>query len=295
MVLPNFLIIGAVKAGTTSIAQYLAQHPQLFMSPVKEPFFFSFENQKLNFSGPGDGQALRLCVTSLECYEQLFETVRDEIAIGEASTSYLYTPNAARAIHKYIPKVKLIAILRNPVDTAYSSFLHQIREGFEPEHDFQKALEQEVRRIQENWLYFWAYRQNGFYYKNIKTYYNLFSREQIGVFLYSDFKQDPQQFMKHLFNFLDIDPSFQPDCSTQFNASGIPRNRILYNLATQSHIAKKLLRIITPKRIRQQFRQASLRKPKLKHDVRQKLMTEYRQDILQLQNLIRKDLSHWLI
>lgn len=294
MVLPNFLIIGAAKAGTTSIAQYLNQHPQIYISPIKEPFFFSFEGQDINFSGPGDRESLRLAITRFQEYEKLFENVSNETAIGEASTSYLYTPQTPKRIRQYLPNVKLIAILRNPVDKAYSSFLHQVREGFEPLDNFSEALKYERVRIRENWMYFWHYKRNGFYYENLKRYYELFPQSQIRVYLYSDFKKDPLKFMQSLFTFLDVDLAFEPDFSIRYNISGIPRSRILHHLMTESKIVKRLLKPLIPRPMRQKARKVNLAKPKLNDELKSQLINEYREDIMNLQNLINRDLSEWL-
>lgn len=294
MVLPNFLIIGAAKAGTTSIAQYLDQHPQIYISPIKEPFFFSFEGEDLSFCGPGDSQSLRLCVNNLQDYEELFKGVSDEIAIGEASTSYLYTPKAAERIYHYIPHAKLVAILRNPVDAAYSSFLHQTREGYEPSKSFLDALEDEERRIKENWMYFWHYKNNGFYYEKIKRYYELFPKEQIRVLIYDNFIDDSLAFIETLFEFLEVDNSFRPDIGIKYNVSGIPRNRLLHYLTTESRPVKKALRFLIPRPLRSKFRNLNLDKPKLPHEIRKVLLNDYRQDIYQLEDLIQKDLSGWL-
>lgn len=294
MVLPNFLIIGSAKSGTTSIAQYLNQHPQIYISPIKEPFFFSFQEEKIDFCGPGDHLSLRLAVNNLESYEKLFDGVSSETSIGEASTSYLYTPQAAKRIYNRLPNVKLIAVLRHPVDKAYSSFLHQLREGYEPLTDFSEALRQENRRIQSNWMYFWHYRNNGFYYSKLKRYYDLFPREQIKVYLYDDFRKNPYEFIKNILNFLDVDGSFVPDLSVKYNISGIPRSRLFYNLITKNKFVKKSCKLLVPRSFRQKVRSYSLAKPELPEDLRQSLLSQYQEDIVKLQNLIRRDLSLWL-
>lgn len=133
MTLPNFLIIGAAKAGTTSLYHYLAQHPQIYMSPIKEPNFFALEERCVDFRGPGDHLYIKqFSVTELERYRSLFQGVTHEQAVGEASPLYLYSPVAPARSHRYVPEMKLIAILRHPVDRAYSAFLHLLRDEREP-------------------------------------------------------------------------------------------------------------------------------------------------------------------
>src|SRR3712207_6354190 len=139
MTMPNFLIIGAMKSGTTALYYYLEQHPEIYMSPVKEPNFFSSQEQE----NAADA------VTDIGTYQHLFRGVSGEKAIGEASHSYLYEPGAAAEIRRYLPEAKLIAILRNPIDRAYSHFLHMVRSGTEPLDDFAQALQEEVVGIRK--------------------------------------------------------------------------------------------------------------------------------------------------
>jgi len=130
MTIPNFLIIGAAKSGTTSLYHALKQHPKIFMSPVKEPNFFALEGGELNYpQGTVDPRYLAQCITTKEEYNQQFEGVSNEIAVGEASPIYLYHPQAPVRIKNCLPNVKIIVILRNPIERAYSNFLHHIREG----------------------------------------------------------------------------------------------------------------------------------------------------------------------
>ena len=167
--LPNFLIIGAAKAGTTSLYRYLEQHPEVYMSPVKEPKFFALGGERLDYRGPGDEARMRgASVTSLEDYRELFRGVSTETAVGEASTLYLYSERAAARIKHHVPDVKLIAVLRNPVDRAYSDFLHLVRDGIEPLTDFPQALEAEESRIRSRWAPMWHYRRRGFYHPQLK-------------------------------------------------------------------------------------------------------------------------------
>ncbi|NEO53881.1 MAG: sulfotransferase [Okeania sp. SIO3B5] len=143
MSMPNFLMIGAPKAGTTSLYEYLKQHPQVYLSEIKEPHFFSFEGRTQGFNDPSRANFIRKKVTKIEDYKKLFEEVKDEVAIGEASTSYIYIPEAVERIKKYVPDVKIIAILRNPADRAFSHYLQHRKNGTEVFLDFADALKEE--------------------------------------------------------------------------------------------------------------------------------------------------------
>jgi hypothetical protein len=154
--MPNFLVIGAGRSGSTSLYHYLAQHPQIFMSPVKEPKFFALEGHALDFRGPGDERIRVDTTTTLTAYRSLFDGVRGELAVGEASTLYLSHEAAADAIARHVPEMKLIAILRDPAERAHSAFQHLTRDGYEPLANFEDALCDEPRRMAEGWYYFGA-------------------------------------------------------------------------------------------------------------------------------------------
>jgi Sulfotransferase family len=305
MTMPNFLLIGAQKSGTTSLYAYLKQHPQIFMSPLKEPRFFAFEGEKPNFRGPGDEKLYESIVGDIEAYRTLFEGVSKEKAIGEASVVYLYISSAPERIRHYIPGVKVIAILRNPVERAYSAFLHLTRDRKEPLRDFARALQAEEERISNNWGPIWHYRQVGFYYVQLKRYFDTFEREQIRVYLYEDLNDDPMQVMKDIYGFLGVEDAFVPEVSRRYNVSGIPTNEgwhALYSFLLGQNLAKSIIRPLLPRGLRQRvsttllstLQDRTLVKPPLPTEVQQQLTELYREDILKLQELIGRDLSQWL-
>ena len=296
--MPNFLIIGAAKSGTTSLYHYLKQHPQIYMSPIKEPRFFAFDGMKVDFCGPRDENLNRGTITEIEAYRALFQAVSNELAIGEASPTYIYNSRAPGRIKHYIPNVKLIAILRNPAERAYSSFTGLIRDGREPLTDFAEALRQEETRASNNWSFFWHYKKRGFYYIQLKRYFDLFNREQIKIYLYEDFRDNSLGILKDIFRFLDVDDTFVPDVSLKHNVSGIPRNRAIHIFLAKPNSIKSILERIIPERLRWRMRlgliHRNLIKTPLRSDVRKHLVQDYREDILKLQDLIQRDLSRWL-
>jgi hypothetical protein len=295
MVMPNFLIIGAAKAGTTSLHYYLSQHPQVYMSSVKEPRFFALEGEKLNFRNP-DQDINRTSITRLEDYQKLFQNVTDEIAIGETSPLYLYSSKAVERIKHYVPQAKLIAVLRHPVDRAFSCYTHLIREGYEP-LSFAEGLQAEEERIQNNWAHLWHYRKAGYYYAQLKQYFDAFDSEQIRVYLYEDLNANSTEITQNICRFLGVDDTFEPDL-TRMNVSGVPKSRLLYNLFKRSPI-KTALKPFFPTDLRKQIARKvkawNLQdKPTLPGEVRAQLVEAYRDDILKLEELIQRDLSHWL-
>ena len=277
MTMPNFLVIGAQKAGTTALHRYLNEHPQVYMSPVKETNFFALEGDELDFRGPCDREVLEssenvASVTSIEDYRRLFEGVSDEVAIGEASPLYLYSPKAPERIRHHVPEAKLVAVLRNPVERAYSCYLMMLACGRETVTDFSRALKEEERRIQDKWEHAWHYKRMGFYYPQMRRYFDTFDRDQIQVHLHEDLDADTTGILWELFRFIGVDHTFVPNVSVRHNVSGAPKGG-------------------TPSA---GLGERGLPKPRLAPEVRSELAAEYREDILRLQDLIERDLSGWL-
>ncbi|MDQ3862200.1 MAG: sulfotransferase domain-containing protein, partial [Actinomycetota bacterium] len=235
-------------------------------------------------------------VTDINDYRALFRGVSGEVAIGEASHWYLYHPKAPRRIKHHIPDVKLVAILRNPVDRAYSQFLHFVRDGQEPLADFAQALREEDRRIHDHWA-FGRYASRGFYYSQLKRYYDLFDRSQIKVHLYEDLSADAPTLLRDTFRFLEVDPTFVPELSVEPNVSGIPRNRVLHAMLTRSGRTKAVLRQHLPTgmlELANRLKNRNLVKPQLSPELRLEMTEMYREEIVKLEDLIGRDLSGWL-
>lgn len=297
MTLPNFLVIGAARSGTTSLYDHLRQHPRIFMSPVKEPRFFAYEGETPDFRGPGDAARMPK-FTTLEAYEALFAGVSDETAIGEASVIYLYSPKAADRIRRRIPDAKLIAILRNPVDRAYSHFWAQVTvRGQEPLTDFAEALRAEPARVRDHWHPRWHYKQRGFYHAQLKRYFDTFDRGQIHVVLNEEFDSAPLRVMQDLYRFVGVDPTFEPDVSDRRHvvptlpASGTPDA----SSPMPGPIRSVFASLRRPRRRQQADAPSATRpRPPLAPELRRVLIDEYRDDILRLQDLLRRDLSAWL-
>ena len=293
--MPNFFVIGAQKAGTTSLYYYLRQHPQIYMSAIKEPHYF--EGMHSEYSKRGRSLPP---VTDLGEYRALFEGVSGERAIGEASASYLYSPKAPALIERSVSQAKLIAVLRNPADRAYSNFLHCVRVGLEPLESFAEALQAEEKRIGEGWAPLWHYRRKGFYHTQVERYFSTFGRDQVRVYLHDDLKAKLLDMLRDIFRFLDVDETFVPDLSIEHNTAGLPRNRFIYalekRLASRNPALKAaLLERLLPAAPRRYVKErVFVRPPPLPAEVRRQLIDSYRQDILKLQDLIRRDLSPWL-
>lgn len=297
MTIPNFLVIGAAKSGTTSLYAYLRQHPKIFFSELKEPRFFALEGKEPNYAGPAQ-IVNRKAITTMSAYEQLFQAATHETAIGEASTLYLCSDQAPERIKHHIPNVKLITILRNPIDRAFSSYSHMVRDGFET-LSFEEGLAQEEARIQENWPPLWHYVQRGFYHAQIKRYFDKFEENQIKVYLYEDLIRRPQWLIDDIFQFLEVDTDFQPDVSRKSNVSGTPRNKAISQMLAQDNWIKAISRQLLSKSIRGKIYKSVKKKnlgkaDTMKTETRDMLTELFRKDITALETLIHRDLSHWL-
>jgi hypothetical protein len=296
--LPNFFIIGAAKSGTTALYSYLRQHPDVFMSPLKEPRFFAHKDSPPGWRGPGDEAYAAATVTSFAAYLSLFHEAAGERAVGEASTQYLYLPAARANLRRYVPRARLVAILRDPAEVAFAAYLHKRREGNETIRDFRQALAAEPARVRDNWSPIWHYRRRGYYYEHLAAYYREFDPAQIRIYLHEDLRRDARSLVRDLFGFLGVDDSFVPDLSARPNRSGVPRSRTLQNLLGRPSRARAALRRFLPeptyRRALEALSRWNLSRPRLPAEVRALLIEEYREDILRLEDLLGRDLSAWL-
>jgi hypothetical protein len=202
--IPNFLIIGATKAGTTSIHHYLNQHPEIFMCPRKETNFFAQDSALC---------LLEDTITDQKEYEAQFIDVRNEKAIGETSPAYLAVPDTPKNIHEMNPKMNLIAILRDPTERAYSHFLMRRRQKKEFRESFEQCMnEEDIDPARSYW-------HRGLYGVQLEQYTELFSKKQMQIFLYEDFVKDPVSVIQEICAFLEVDPNFEPDMSERYNAN----------------------------------------------------------------------------
>jgi len=297
--MPNFLVIGAAKAGTTSLHYYLGQHPEVFVSPVKEPHFFALGGERPRFRSPGaDGGINLKSVADPRGYERLFDGVRDEKAVGESSTSYLYSPEAAGSIKSLMPEAKLIAVLRDPAERAYSTFLALRLDGREPLGDFSLALAAEDERIEGGWEHIWHYKSLGFYHAQFARYREAFEEGRLRVYLYEDLSADPRGVMRDAYSFLGVDDSFTPDTARRHNMSGVAKNGFLVSMVRKRHPVKTAIKPLFPASLRRRLvssvQERVLSRPPFPPEIRRELVDAYREDVLMLQEMLGRDLSAWL-
>jgi hypothetical protein len=293
--LPNFLVVGAQKAATTSLHRYLSQHPQIFMSTNKEPGYLIYDGTEQPLNGIGDREVSRF-VSDKGSYLALFNEVREELAIGEASTAYLHRYMAAIPnIDTHLCNVKIIMVLRHPAERAYSAYYYLRRQLREP-LSFEDGLLAEKERIANNWGFIWHYCSVGFYYEQVRAYLEHFG--DVKVCLYDDFRKDPKSFVVSIFDFLEVDTAFMPDMTTRYNVSGIPRStRLQRFIRWPSKRVRKIAKTILPESLGRRpwnaLKKHNMTRPPMKQETREKLCGMYKEDIDKLQDLIGVDLTHW--
>lgn len=300
MKLPNFLLIGAQKCGTTALYYALRQHPDIYMSPVKEPFYFVLNGAPPPYKVPSAEYWARLRYTA-DSYAALFQGATSQRAIGEASALYLssYQPERTAAnIQAFNPQMRLIALLRQPAARAWSAFQYYRAREFEPLKRFPAALAAEATRRKGNDLPDLRHFANGCYFANLKPYFERFPREQIRVYLYEEWNQQPQVVLRDIFAFLGVDDNVLIE-PPRTNVTFRYRHAWLRRFLDEPNVARKGLEHILQGRLRTRLYHKlrsynRVQSPRLDAGLRRTLTERYRSDIEQLQHLIQRDLSHWI-
>ena len=298
---PNFFIVGTAKAGTTSLYEHLGRHPEVFISPMKEPQYLALEDGVFIASNghKNTAQSIRSyppVVQTEEQYNALFAEVSSEKAVGEASTLYLYSKLAPQRIARRYPDAKIIIILRDPLDRAYSQFLHHVRDGHETTKDFWKAFSNEEERLDRG--PFWHYRRMGLYYAQVRQYVERFDNDQVHIVRFEEIKQNMSAVLRELFCFLEINDSIEETSVSVRNKTGMPRSRwlnYLLFLARRYPLLRRFTHLI-PDVFRRQiraFRNRNLYKPELNEEVRARCASTFLEDIERLETLIGRSFSGW--
>jgi hypothetical protein len=275
--LPNFIIIGAEKTGSTSLYHYLSQHPDVFMCSPKEPNFFS-EN------GP---------IHTLDEYESLFVNATTESAIGEASVGYLQSPGAGVRIKELLPSVRLIAILRDPAERAYSHYNMLLEHSAVPHRSFLEALHA-------------AERENDFAYTGVPTsryadalqhYLDLFG-DQLQVYIFNEFKHNPRDTVQSIFDHIGVNPRFTPNLKRSYNKTHRPKSGWLNQLIWKKSKIKTALKKVFSQTLRAQLRRLILKSnrspvPPLSPEARRIVIDLLKDDIRKTEDLIGRELPQW--
>ena len=307
---PNFFVVGAPKAGTTSLYHYLDQHPAVYMSPIKEPCFFAPEVVDLTprareiftadaaalgayLAGPIREKRSSGFVLEWEQYLKLFKNVRGETAVGEASVSYLGSIGAPRAIRERTPQGRIIMMLRDPADRLFSHYEAARAAGTTGASFVRWAAGQVVEEARRStpWGPVWA----GRYAVHVGRYLECFSPEQVRVYLYADYLRAPERVIRDVLAFLGVDPDHPIDTRRRHNVTLVPRWPTLRRTVIRP-FGRAIRAIVPAPRFATWARRWTLterwRGPTASE--RAQVIEIYERDIRTLETLIHRDLSSWL-
>lgn len=284
---PEYYVVGTAKAGTTSLFKYFLEHPQVFVPPNKETYFFSeffYEDAKIK---------------TLKEYQDIFNSAPTGNICVEISTSYLYSQNAANEIKEYNPDSKIIIILRNPVDRSFSNYMYKLKTGKEDCLRFEDAISKEKERIDNGLPYGFHYTGMGFYFNQVKRYIDTFGNENVLILLFEELKTDPALFYQRISDFMGIKNLNCFDSGKRFNKSGEFRSKALMWLLNKDNMIKKVVKSIVPEDKRRHvsgfLKDLNINNKKviIRPETRRLLTELFRDDIVKLELLINNDLSAW--
>jgi hypothetical protein len=310
--LPNFFLVGAPKAGTTSLFHYLDQHPEIYMSAIKEPNFFAAEIRKENceaglrrslarearglreyLDGPMLEKRFGGIVEEWDDYQRLFANAGNRTALGEASVSYLWSPTAAQRIAEKIPGAKILVMLRNPVERAFSQYLHGVSNGA-IRWSFHEHVERNLRNRSRKFSVDFPFLELGLYAQQLTRYLDRFG-QRVWVGFHEDFKSRPLELCRDIFRFLGVSPAFSPAMDKHHLEAQVPRMVAVGWLRSSGLWDAAAKR--TPAGLRPAIREMLMRKPgktSMETADQQRLLDYYRDDIQKLALLTGRDLSGWL-
>lgn len=296
--MPDFFVVGAARAGTTSLNRYLSQHPEIYIPPGKEMHFFAAEH--FPWVGPGDEWLNRLMIRDEKQYSQLFAGVRGEKAIGETSAFYLCLPGSAERIAQAVPDAKIIIMLREPVARAYSAYMHLVRDGRE-KSGFIEGLNREEERRQQGFEPMWWYKELGLYSSQVRRYLEVFGTQQVKVLLYEEFYANPGQGLRDAFAFLGVREDVVIDISMRYNPAGEVKSRRLYTFLTNfirnPNTLEKWIKSVVPRPLRRVWATKAvgmLVKPvPMDPQFHAQLKPYFVEDVEKLEDLLQRDLPCW--
>jgi len=292
--LPNFLIIGASKCGTTALYYYLKQHLEISFPNLKEPKYFSSVEAVFPHNGTGDFSVDKYAVKNFEDYQELFGAIENK-RVGEASPDTIYYhEKTVLLIKEKLGDIPIIIMLREPVKRAFSAYMYLKRDSRE-QLTFRKGLDAEEQRISDNWDFIWAYKKCGLYTEQLKSFLDNFSN--VKIILQEDLKNNTDKILQETFSFLGVDDAFKTDISIQHNESGIPNNFLSKFLLSRNNlfstVIREVMKKIIPRFLLEKVASKSLKKVSILAEDLAYLKPFFLKDICELEQLINRDLSAW--
>lgn len=299
--LPDFFLVGAAKAGTTAVWQWLRQHPEVFLPANKEPSYFCFAGRSASpDAGLFDPDYTSRIAVTLKSYQQLYETAGARLK-GDVSPVYLSSPESAERIAELCPNAKIVIILRDPVTRAFSQYLHHRRDCIEDLPSFSKAIQAEERRMAKGWSWAHAYTRNGEYLKQVSRYLSLFRRSHILFIRFEDLQDQPEECWRQLCEHIGASRCRFPQ-NRRVNETramaGLPTFPELVWRIHHPGPVQKWLKGFVPSRLRNSMRKWIFRTrnpvPELEQSDVMQLVKHYQPELRQLEEATGLDLSKWL-
>jgi hypothetical protein len=299
--MPDFLVIGAPKAGTTALHAALARHPQLYMSPIKEPKFFLTDGPPPTKGGPGDALTYREHVWRRADYEALFDPAPAGALRGESTPLYLYDRAAMQRIRRTIPDARLIVVVRDPVERAHSNWTHLWSAGLEPIGDFVRACGEEQRRIAAGWASFWHYTGLGRYGEQLEHLFTLFPPEQVLVLRYRRLVDEPAASLDRICGLLGVKQGVLTDIPRQ-NVTSHPEPTLAHRAVSLAQRAGSAVGGLIPGLtgatltgpLERFLQRHSRERQPLSWEQRQELLPGFEADIRLLETILGEDFGDWL-
>ena len=292
---PTFLVVGAARSGTTALAEGLRTHPGVFMTLPKEPHYFALHGTTPRFAGPGDDTTInRIAVTDRDAYLALYPDRSKHAALGEASVSTMYYHREAiPEIQRLAPDVRVVALLRDPVERAHSAFDYMTTRGFEPEGDLLAAVADEPRRIEQNWHHLWHYTAMSRYADAVQALMDALGRDRVKVCFYDDLQSDYVGTVRDVLRFIGTDPAQNEGVGVPVvNSSGSARSKVLQasvHAATRNETLRSTVKGLTSFRMREAVRRRLLRRNDVSASSREQLLPLFVDDLRRLDGLVRSE------
>jgi hypothetical protein len=304
MGLPDFLIVGAPKAGSTALHAALEQHPRLRLTSPKETKHFLTGGRppsRATQRGPGDAHSAKEWIWQRERYEALFDRGADGVLAGESTPFYLWDRDAHARIAATIPEVKLIAVIRDPVDRAYSNWTHLWCDGLETEPDFLTACAAEDARAAAGYAPFWRYVGLGRYGEQLDSLYKHFPREHVHVLRYRDLVDAPAETLDRITEFLHIEPGLIDHVPPSNVSSWAGQSRVNTALRRSIRGGAALGAYADPRIWRQVQRpliaalhRGDAHRPTLSVEARRSVVPAFAEDVARLESLTGASFQDWL-
>jgi Sulfotransferase family len=289
---PDFVVAGAARAGSTALVESLRSHPDVFVTQPKEPHFLAYAGERPTFTGPGDDLTINAAaVTRQDDYLALFDGAEPGSTLGEGSVSTLYRhEQALPRLHELNPQARLVLVLRDPVDRAFSSFQYLRNRGYERQEDFLDAVAREDERRRAGWHHLWHYTAMSTYADPVAHAHAVFGADRVHVEWYDDLVDNADETLDRVHAFVGVDPARRPrEEGGRVNVSGVPKRAWLQaamHQAARSRVLRGAVKSMVPFGVRERIRNANLTSQQVSPRARAELVPVFVPDLDRLEKVL---------